>query len=101
MNATVKALETVDEELAKILHSLLEVGGVALITSDHGNSEEMADEAGMPKTSHTTNRVPLFVVGDDRKIGSGKLSDLAPTILGLMGIPVPVEMTGKDLLGGA
>ena len=73
--------------------------GVVLITADHGNSEQMIDYAtGEPHTAHTTNVVPLILVGRDIKLREGKLADLAPTMLEIMGIEKPKEMTGESLI---
>lgn len=96
--AAIKAVETVDECLGKILDTLKSLGGAAIITADHGNCEVMKDKDGNPVTSHTTNVVPLFLVGVDRQLHHGALCDLAPTILEIMNIEKPLEMTGKSLL---
>ena len=97
--ATVKAVETVDKCLGEIIDLLEDVGGNAIITSDHGNAEEELDENGNPVTSHTTNKVPLILVGDkDIKLREGILADLAPTLLELLGLEKPEEMTGKSLI---
>lgn len=99
IDAAVKAVETVDEELGKILEELEKVGGVALITADHGNCEYMLDENGNKVTSHSTNPVPLFLVGMDAGLRSGgALCDLAPTILDILNIDKPKEMTGETLI---
>lgn len=98
--ATVKAIETVDSCLGEIVDLLIEKGGKALITADHGNAEMLIDERdGSPITSHTSNRVPLILVGDkDVKLKEGILADLAPTLLDLLGLEKPEEMTGKSLI---
>ena len=96
--AAVEAVETVDECLGKVVDAVLAQGGCALITADHGNADQMLDTDGEPFTAHTTNPVPLVLVGLDRKIASGRLADLAPTLLQIMGIEKPTEMTGKSLL---
>ena len=98
--AAIKAVETVDECLGKILNKLDEVGGVALITADHGNCEVMLTDDGEPVTSHTTNLVPLYLYGakDKDLIDGGALCDLAPSILNLLGVEQPSEMTGKSLI---
>ncbi|MDO8527510.1 MAG: 2,3-bisphosphoglycerate-independent phosphoglycerate mutase [Deltaproteobacteria bacterium] len=102
LESTIKAVETVDHCLGKILEKLKTLGGTAIVTSDHGNSECMADGQGHPHTAHTLNRVPFVLVGPDAKDfrlkDSGKLCDIAPTILELLGIPQPKEMTGSSLL---
>lgn len=99
VSATVKAIETVDSCLGEIVELLIEKGGKALITSDHGNSEMLLNEDGSPVTSHTSNRVPLVIVGDKNvELQEGKLADLSPTILELMGLEKPEGMTGKSLI---
>jgi 2,3-bisphosphoglycerate-independent phosphoglycerate mutase len=99
--AAVKACETVDRCLARIIDKLLAQGGVALVTADHGNSEKMAEKNGKPHTAHTTNRVPLLLVDDQRltsRLREGRLGDIAPTLLNLMGLEIPAQMTGRNLL---
>jgi 2,3-bisphosphoglycerate-independent phosphoglycerate mutase len=100
--AAVKAVETIDHCLERITEKLLALGGQALITADHGNCEQMIDPAtGGPHTAHTTNPVPIFWVTRDahgRRLHDGGLSDLAPTLLALLGLPVPPEMTGRSLI---
>ena len=101
LRAAVAAMETVDECAGRVVDALLEAGGCALITADHGNCETMTDENGAPQTAHTANRVPLFLVDPDNRqaaLRPGILADLAPTILDLMGLAVPPEMTGKSLI---
>lgn len=101
INAVVKALETVDKYLGQVISKIEEKRGMAIVTSDHGNSEEMINlEDGTPITSHTTNLVPCIVVGSNARFlrQDGKLCDIAPTILDLMGEKIPEEMTGKSLL---
>jgi len=101
--AAVKAIETVDGSVGQIVQEILSKDGVALVTADHGNAEEEIDPgAGGPFTAHTTNPVPFLVVGNHTpgmklRVG-GALSDIAPTILQLMGIPQPKEMTGQSLV---
>ncbi len=99
-DAAVKAVSTVDECLGRVVDKLLEKNGYVLVTADHGNSEQMMDEDGKPMTAHTTNHVPLILIGakDAKLRDDGKLSDLAPTILELMKLPVPDEMTGTTLI---
>ncbi|MCL2810751.1 MAG: 2,3-bisphosphoglycerate-independent phosphoglycerate mutase [Clostridia bacterium] len=103
MDAAKQAVRTVDACIATLVHAIRHVGGRALITADHGNSDQMVDpDTGEPFTAHTTNPVPLIVVDDgcrDAKLRTGgRLCDLAPTMLQLMGIPQPAEMTGSSLI---
>ena len=90
-----------DKALAR-LKKILEMGGGALLTADHGNADKMIAEDGSPFTAHTTNPVPVVLVNDSLKGAAlrdgGVLADLAPTLLDMMGIAVPVEMTGKSLI---
>jgi|LSQX01.2.fsa_nt_gb 2,3-bisphosphoglycerate-independent phosphoglycerate mutase len=99
-NAAKTAIEAVDECLGKVIKAILAQGGVALITADHGNSEQMVDyQTEGPFTAHTTNPVPLIAVGlGDIKLREGRLADLAPTILNIMGLKKPDEMTGESLI---
>jgi 2,3-bisphosphoglycerate-independent phosphoglycerate mutase len=99
-SAAVKACETCDVMLGRIRQALRDTGGQWIITADHGNAETMIDPAsGGPHTYHTTNPVPLIVVNEDRRPlrSGGSLRDIAPTILGLLGLPKPAEMSGVDL----
>ena len=109
MNATIKAIETVDKCIGKIVNATGEMGGSILITADHGNAEVMKGPTGEPWTAHTINKVPLiFIEGEKRKIPNmgneislrenAGLSDIAPTLLQLLSLPVPEEMTGKSLI---
>jgi 2,3-bisphosphoglycerate-independent phosphoglycerate mutase len=102
MDAAVKAVETIDGCLQRITDAVLESDGALLITSDHGNCELMVDpETGQPHTAHTTNPVPIYWLArnnDGRRLRDGGLSDLAPTVLELLGLPVPEEMTGRSLI---
>jgi len=99
LEAAIKAIETVDTCVGRVIEALEEVEGVALITADHGNSEQMIDyTTGEPHTAHTTNDVPLILVGKQAKLNPGRLADLAPTMLELMGIEKPAEMTGESLI---
>ena len=98
LNATIKAVETVDKNLGRILKVLKEKDGVAIITADHGNCEYMIDEEGNVVTSHSTNPVPVFLFNKDVKLRTGgALCDLSPTILKIMGIEKPKLMTGESL----
>jgi len=89
--------------LQRIVDALQKVGGRLLLTADHGNIEQMVDkETGQPHTAHTTNLVPLvYVCGDAPLMSGGSLSDLAPTMLAILGIEQPIEMTGKSLIKAA
>lgn len=101
VEAAIKAVETVDYCLGEIVDLLLKKGGKALITADHGNVEMMIDERdGSPITSHTTNKVPLIMVGERENIElrEGILADIAPTLLDMMGLKKPKEMTGNSLI---
>jgi 2,3-bisphosphoglycerate-independent phosphoglycerate mutase len=103
--AAVKAVETVDSCLERISEAVLARGGTLLVTADHGNCECMIDpETGGPHTAHTTNPVPIHWISREtrgRRLRDGTLADLAPTILELLGLPVPEEMTGRSLLCSA
>ena len=98
--AAVAAVEAVDTCLGKVVDKILSMGGRALITADHGNADQMYEPDGSPFTAHTTNPVPLLLVGDkDHTLKEGgRLADLAPTMLEMLGLPKPVEMDGKSLL---
>jgi 2,3-bisphosphoglycerate-independent phosphoglycerate mutase len=99
--AAMKACEAVDRGLARALAALQAKGGAMLVTADHGNCEVMVDPVtGGPHTAHTVNPVPVILVGgpSGATLRSGRLADLAPTILHLMGLPQPPEMTGQTLI---
>jgi 2,3-bisphosphoglycerate-independent phosphoglycerate mutase len=100
-DATVSALETLDQCLGRLDHAVRKAGGILAITADHGNAEEKLDAEGNVLTAHTTNPVP-FVLISDAPLGTlqpgGCLGDVAPTLLPLLGLPIPVEMTGSNLL---
>ncbi len=101
LEATVKAVETVDENLGRIYQALRPRGGAWIITADHGNAETMIDPVtGGPHTYHTTNPVPFILASDDSRVqlqSGGSLRDIAPTMLGVLGLDEPREMTGHDL----
>jgi 2,3-bisphosphoglycerate-independent phosphoglycerate mutase len=99
--AAVKAVHTVDECVQKVADKILSMGGSALLTADHGNADKMLDTDGSPFTAHTTNPVPVVLISEEYKrckLQDGILADLAPTLLDVMGLPIPAEMTGKSLL---
>jgi 2,3-bisphosphoglycerate-independent phosphoglycerate mutase len=102
LEAAIKAVETIDECVGKVAEIIEQKHGNLLITADHGNCEQMIDYAtGEPHTAHTTNDVPLIVITEKENLklkNGGKLADLAPTILDLMNIEKPAEMTGDSLL---
>ena len=98
MDASVKAVETVDINLKRIYDKCKELGYTLIVTADHGNCEYMQDELGNVITTHTTNPVPFIVCEKGIKLHNGKLADIAPTILKLMGIKKPNEMTGEELI---
>ena len=100
LEATVKAIETIDDCVGKVVEEVNKVQGVLLITADHGNAEQMIDYAtGEPHTAHTTNPVPFILVGkEDAKLKPGRLADLAPTMLDIMGLEKPKEMTGESII---
>ncbi|MCW5690712.1 MAG: 2,3-bisphosphoglycerate-independent phosphoglycerate mutase, partial [Pseudolabrys sp.] len=101
--AAVKAVETVDTGLGRIAKAIEQMGGALLVTADHGNAEMMVDpETGGPHTAHTLNPVPLILMGAGNRltVKEGRLADIAPTLLELMGLPKPAEMTGTSLLQG-
>jgi 2,3-bisphosphoglycerate-independent phosphoglycerate mutase len=98
--AAVKAVEAVDECLGRVVDRILDVGGVALITADHGNAEKMYEDDGSPFTAHTTNLVPFVAAGLKGQLlpaGEGHLADIAPTMLKIMGLAQPEEMTGRSI----
>jgi 2,3-bisphosphoglycerate-independent phosphoglycerate mutase len=100
--AAIKAVEAVDVCVGKVVAKVREKGGAALITADHGNAEQMQDDNGEPFTAHTTNPVRLILVDDSRKgttlRDGGRLADIAPTMLKMLGIAQPAEMTGESLV---
>ncbi len=100
LSAAIEAMQTVDHSVGRVVAALEGVGGVALITADHGNCEQMTDSDGGPHTAHSTNPVPLLLIGgeDGTSLREGILADIAPTLLKLMGIEQPAEMTGHSLI---
>ncbi len=98
MDAAIKAVETVDECVGKVVDATLKMGGIAMITADHGNAEQMAQADGSPMTAHTTNPVPFILCGAGTELRQGRLADIAPTILDVMGLACPPEMDGQTLI---
>jgi len=98
MTAAIKAVETVDACTGRIAQAVSDMGGTILITADHGNADCMSEPNGEPHTAHTTNPVPLIICGAQVKLKSGRLADIAPTMLELMGIMKPEKMTGESLI---
>ncbi len=97
--AAVKAVETVDACVGRVVEATAKMGGLSLITADHGNADRMLDDDGVtPFTAHTTNLVPFYIVGAKGKLRDGKLADIAPTMLALMGLKKPAEMDGRSLI---
>ena len=96
--AAIKAVETVDTCVGRVVDATLEMGGIAMITADHGNAEVMLQPDGSPMTAHTTNRVPFILCGAGSELRPGRLADIAPTILDVMGLACPEEMDGKTLI---
>ncbi|MBP1807224.1 2,3-bisphosphoglycerate-independent phosphoglycerate mutase [Rubellimicrobium aerolatum] len=101
LSAAIKACEAVDQGLSRVVAALEAAGGAMILTADHGNCELMVDpETGGPHTAHTTNPVPVILLGGPANVTlrDGRLADLAPTVLDLMGLPLPPEMTGRSLI---
>ena len=96
--ATVKAVEAVDKCLGIIYNKVMEIGATLIVTADHGNSDYMIDNDGNVVTSHSTSLVPFIVTDDSYTLKNGKLADIAPTILDIMDIEIPIEMTGDSLI---
>jgi len=99
-NAIIKAVETVDKCVEKVVTAALSNGYTVFLTADHGNADYAINEDGTPNTAHTLNLVPLFIIDKNWEgaVNSGKLGDIAPTILTMMKLPVPIEMTGDILI---
>ena len=101
LQAAIRACEAVDAGLSRAVAALEAVGGAMILTADHGNCETMVDpETGEPHTAHTTNLVPVAMLGgpDGASLADGRLADLAPTLIELMGLDQPAEMTGRSLI---
>jgi len=103
-DAAVKAVKTVDDCVKEVIDKILAMGGTAIVTADHGNADKMLADDGSPFTAHTTNKVPFIVIGEEFKgkklRDGGILADVAPTLLDMMDVPVPEEMSGKTLIIG-
>ena len=98
--AVIKAVETVDSCVKRVVDTALQHGYAIFLTADHGNADFMINEDGSPNTAHSLNPVPLFIIDNELRVNlrSGKLADIAPTILQVMGLPIPPEMTGEVLI---
>ena len=97
-DAAVRAVETVDACVGRVVDATMKMGGIAMITADHGNAEVMTQPDGSPMTAHTTNPVPFILCGAGTELRKGRLADIAPTILDVMGLAVPEEMDGQTLI---
>ena len=98
LEAAVKAVETVDTCVGKVVEATLKMGGIAMITADHGNAEDMKQEDSSPMTARTTNPVPFILCGAGSELRTGRLADIAPTILDVLGLACPPEMDGRTLI---
>ena len=101
VSAAIKAVETIDAGVKAVVEETMRLGGKLLITADHGNCEYMRNPDGSPNTAHTTNLVEIIYVGQDAeqyRVDNGILADVAPTLLAMLGLQKPLEMTGKSLL---
>ena len=98
LEAAIKAVETVDTCVGRVVEATLKMGGIAMVTADHGNAEDMKQPDGSPMTAHTTNPVPFILCGAGTQLRTGRLADIAPTILDVMGLACPEEMDGKTLI---
>jgi 2,3-bisphosphoglycerate-independent phosphoglycerate mutase len=100
IEAAVKAVETADECLGRVVEAVHGAGGACIVTADHGNCDHMLNDDGSPNTAHSLNPVPFIVTAGAASLdGEGILADVAPTALALLGIEQPKEMTGRSLLG--
>jgi 2,3-bisphosphoglycerate-independent phosphoglycerate mutase len=103
LDAAIRAVESIDAGVGAIAEALAKVGGALIVTADHGNCEQMKDAQGQPHTAHTTNPVPLYYVSpadpDAVLRSGGRICDVAPMMLRILGLPQPEVMTGKSLLG--
>ena len=97
-SAAIKAAEAIDVALGRITSAILKSGGEMLISADHGNLEQMMDAQGIAHTQHTVGPVPLVYVGRKARLRDGALRDLAPSVLAMMDLPVPAEMSGRSLI---
>lgn len=98
IEAATKAVETVDQCTKDVVEAILSIGGVAIVLADHGNAEKMRAEDGSPHTAHTTNLVPVVITDKNIKVNTGALCDVAPTLLDILGVKKPTEMTGHSLI---
>ena len=98
LEAAIKAVETVDTCVGRVVEATLKMGGIAMVTADHGNAEDMKQPDGSPMTAHTTDLVPFILCGAGSELRQGRLADIAPTILDVMGLACPEEMDGKTLI---
>ena len=98
LEAAIKAVETVDTCVGRVVDATLAMGGIAMVTADHGNAEQMCESDGKPMTAHTTNLVPFILCGAGSELRPGRLADIAPTILDVMGLACPPEMDGQSLI---
>jgi 2,3-bisphosphoglycerate-independent phosphoglycerate mutase len=97
--AVVTAVQTVDACLGRVVEAVHAAGGTCIVTADHGNAEKMLEDGGAgPHTAHTTNPVPVIVTNTGVQVREGALSDLAPTILGMLGVEKPLQMSGESLV---
>jgi 2,3-bisphosphoglycerate-independent phosphoglycerate mutase len=99
--AVVRAVETADACLGRVLDAVERAGGVSLVIADHGNAEQLLQDDGVsPHTAHTTNSVPVVLTAPDARLRDGELADVAPTILALLGVEPPAQMSGENLVQG-